>query len=153
MQLENVKNLRYIFDLKGSTEDRKVKGKTKPATTLKDQNYNLCFNHQAKRSILKGNFVEFSLRDRYRLRSALKADVDFLRSQNLMDYSLLLAIEHLPSRKQSVQSNRRRNTQAGRIEADFENYIEGLRIPTFNNDIEIEIRKSLLPTSDPLKKS
>ena len=30
MQLENVKNLRYVFDLKGSTEDRKVKGKTKP---------------------------------------------------------------------------------------------------------------------------
>lgn len=70
-----------------------------------------------------------------------------------MDYSLLLAIEHLPSRKQSVESNRRRNTQAGRIEADFENDIEGLRIPTFNNDIEIEIRKSLLPTSNPLKKS
>ena len=45
MQLENVKNLRYIFDLKGSTEDRKVKGKTKPSTTLKDQNYILCFNH------------------------------------------------------------------------------------------------------------
>lgn len=80
MQLENVKNLRYIFDLKGSTEDRKVKGKTKPSTTLKDQNYNICFNHQASKSLFKGNFVEFSLRDKYRLRSALKADVDFLRS-------------------------------------------------------------------------
>jgi hypothetical protein len=42
MQLENPKNLRYIFDLKGSTEDRKVKGKTKNSTTLKDQNFLLC---------------------------------------------------------------------------------------------------------------
>jgi Phosphatidylinositol-4-phosphate 5-Kinase len=70
----------------------------------------LCFNHHARKSRLDGSFVEFSLRDRYRLISALKADVDFLQSQNLMDYSLLLAIEQLPKRKPSLESNRRRNT-------------------------------------------
>ena len=37
-----------------------------------------------------------------------------------MDYSLLLAIEHLPSRKPSLESNRRRNTQAGRFEIDID---------------------------------
>ena len=81
MQLENVNNLRYIFDLKGSTEDRKVKGKTKPSTTLKDVNYQICFNHHARtKGLLGGSFVELSLRDKYRLQSALRADVNFLRS-------------------------------------------------------------------------
>ena len=138
MQLENVNNLRYIFDLKGSTEDRKVKGKTKPSTTLKDQNFNVCFNHQANKSMLKGNFVEFSLRDKFRLRGALQADVDFLRSQNLMDYSLLLAIEQLPNRKPSVESNRRRNTQAGRFEIDIDEEDTKIqRTTTFNNDCQL----------------
>lgn len=39
MQITDVEQLRYIFDLKGSTVDRKVNGETKPTTTLKDQNY------------------------------------------------------------------------------------------------------------------
>ena len=39
LQIKNPEGLRYIFDLKGSLVDRKVKGKTKPSTTLKDVNY------------------------------------------------------------------------------------------------------------------
>ena len=39
LQIKNQEGLRYIFDLKGSLVDRKVKGKTKPSTTLKDVNY------------------------------------------------------------------------------------------------------------------
>jgi hypothetical protein len=38
-QLQEPNNLRFIFDLKGSSVNRKVKGKTKPSTTLKDTNY------------------------------------------------------------------------------------------------------------------
>lgn len=36
LQIKNPDGLRYIFDLKGSMVDRKVKGKTKPGETLKD---------------------------------------------------------------------------------------------------------------------
>jgi 1-phosphatidylinositol-4-phosphate 5-kinase len=36
--LENPNNLQHIFDLKGSTVNREVKGKIKPSTTLKDSN-------------------------------------------------------------------------------------------------------------------
>jgi hypothetical protein len=35
-QFEDPKNLISVFDLKGSLVDRKVKGKVKPSTTLKD---------------------------------------------------------------------------------------------------------------------
>jgi len=38
-QFEDPKNLISVFDLKGSLVDRKVKGKVKPNTTLKDQNF------------------------------------------------------------------------------------------------------------------
>ena len=36
LQLKDPENLKYIFDLKGSLVDRKVKGEIKPSTTLKD---------------------------------------------------------------------------------------------------------------------
>ena len=39
LQLKNSSQLKYIFDLKGSLVDRKVKGKTKATTTLKDINF------------------------------------------------------------------------------------------------------------------
>jgi hypothetical protein len=39
MTFAQPENLRYIFDLKGSSVDRKVTGKTKPSTTLKDTNF------------------------------------------------------------------------------------------------------------------
>ena len=36
VRLKNKIRLKYIFDLKGSSVDRIVRGKTKPMTTLKD---------------------------------------------------------------------------------------------------------------------
>ncbi len=39
LRFRDSKNIKYIFDLKGSTVDRKVKGKTKNTTTLKDVNF------------------------------------------------------------------------------------------------------------------
>lgn len=39
LRLKDSDELNYIFDLKGSQVDRKVKGVTKPSTTLKDINF------------------------------------------------------------------------------------------------------------------
>jgi hypothetical protein len=39
MRLKNQSKLKYIFDLKGSSVDRIVRGRTAPKTTLKDQNF------------------------------------------------------------------------------------------------------------------
>eukprot|EP00354_Favella_ehrenbergii_P000790 CAMPEP_0170459240 /NCGR_PEP_ID=MMETSP0123-20130129/6001_1 /TAXON_ID=182087 /ORGANISM="Favella ehrenbergii, Strain Fehren 1" /LENGTH=66 /DNA_ID=CAMNT_0010723773 /DNA_START=641 /DNA_END=841 /DNA_ORIENTATION=+ len=39
MRLKNPDRLNYVFDLKGSLVDRKVKGVTKAGTTLKDINF------------------------------------------------------------------------------------------------------------------
>ena len=39
LRLKDPDSLNYIFDLKGSLVDRKVKGTTKPSTTLKDVNF------------------------------------------------------------------------------------------------------------------
>ena len=39
LRLRDPNQLRYIFDLKGSRVDRKVKGVTKTTTTLKDINF------------------------------------------------------------------------------------------------------------------
>ena len=86
LQLKDPDNLRYIFDLKGSLVDRKVKGEIKPSTTLKDMNF-----LQAS----EGNpgFVNLGCYLRKHLLSVVKKDVDFLSRHGIMDYSLLLAIE------------------------------------------------------------
>jgi len=39
VRLKDPDELKYVFDLKGSTVDRMVKGKTKNSTTLKDLNF------------------------------------------------------------------------------------------------------------------
>lgn len=72
VRLKESKNLRYIFDLKGSTVDRVVGGRTKPQTTLKDINF----------LVAKKRFKHLtSLDDRTtrRLVRALRSDVEFLR--------------------------------------------------------------------------
>lgn len=47
MQLRVPSMLQYVFDLKGSTVDRKEKGAAKPSTTLKDLNLILCCEARA----------------------------------------------------------------------------------------------------------
>lgn len=62
MQLQEPNNLRFIFDLKGSSVNRKVKGKTKPSTTLKDTNYlRYCRLNKSLRGIPR-RFLEFTER-------------------------------------------------------------------------------------------
>ena len=71
MRFKEEKNLRYIFDLKGSTVDRKVKGKTKYSTTLKDVNFLMVSNVQK-------DFVKLEKSDRRKVLNAIKKDVEFL---------------------------------------------------------------------------
>ena len=86
LRLKNPDNLKYIFDLKGSTVGRAVKGYTTPSTTLKDLNFMV-----AKEKIQDLTFMGQSKKTMLSL--AMKKDVEFLRSHGLMDYSMLLAIE------------------------------------------------------------
>jgi len=74
--------------LKGSLVDRKTKGETNATTTLKDVNFLMA-------SAKIENYTKQTQRERTLLRSAMREDVEFLRSEGLMDYSLLLGIEVL----------------------------------------------------------
>ena len=85
--MKNPDNLKYIFDLKGSTVDRKVKGSIKPSTTLKDMNFLIAAQMPG--------FINLGEARRKHLLDVVKKDVDFLSSRGFMDYSLLLAVEVL----------------------------------------------------------
>ena len=91
LRLKDPQKLKYIFDLKGSTVDRKVKGKTKSKTTLKDINFLIAQTH-------KPDLATQTNQAKRLLRSVLAKDLKFLQSQGLMDYSLLLGIEQLDQR-------------------------------------------------------
>lgn len=71
LRLKNSENLKYVFDLKGSLVDRKVKGETKPSTTLKDINYLMT---------LKKNpgLIDLTPMNKLVLKDAIRKDVAFL---------------------------------------------------------------------------
>jgi len=79
-QLKDKKELRYIFDLKGSMVDRKVKGKTTAADTLKDENFLMCVEYHKKTDQSGNKFINLSWEDRRKLLLGLRADVKFMRS-------------------------------------------------------------------------
>ena len=64
--------MKFIFDLKGSLVNRKVKGKIKSTTTLKDENF-LKAKKQNK------NLTLLNPLDREKLKSIISKDVEFLR--------------------------------------------------------------------------
>ena len=82
----NDKNIVNVFDLKGSFKNRLVHGSNlKPTATLKDLNLlEIC-----KEKLL----LRFRPEDQEEIMKNLEFDVEMLRQHNLMDYSLLLAIE------------------------------------------------------------
>jgi hypothetical protein len=82
-----------VFDLKGSLVDRKVKGKVKPSTTLKDQNFMACQDLHARSKHRSTQFINLKPIVAKRIVQIIRKDVAFLKSQNLMDYSLLICIE------------------------------------------------------------
>lgn len=94
-QLRDSNNLTHLFDLKGSLVDRMTSGVTKPSSTLKDQNFMACSEKKARSN---QQFLEFQNSDRYRIISSIKKDVEFLKTQGLMDYSLFVVIERKDTR-------------------------------------------------------
>lgn len=86
VRLKEPSQLRYIFDLKGSTVNRFVEGPTAPSKTLKDVNFMLI-----KKKMI--NLTRLSRNTCRKLVNAMRNDVSFLSSLNLMDYSMLIAIE------------------------------------------------------------
>ena len=89
MQIEDMSQVRRVFDLKGSTVDRRVKmtRSTSRQKTLKDENL-LCLQSRTRNGL-----VEMFQSDRAFVLAQLKRDTQFLRDLNIMDYSLLLCIE------------------------------------------------------------
>ena len=80
-------NVRAIFDLKGSSVNREVRGDNlKVTATLKDVN----LRKQMKK---EQDLIAFDDLDNIRLMKTLRKDVEFLQSMGIMDYSLLLGIE------------------------------------------------------------
>lgn len=77
-----------MFDLKGSLAKRYVitDEKTKPSSTLKDINL-------LEISSKRPDMINFPPYARFPCIKAMRKDLKLLRKYNLMDYSLLLAIE------------------------------------------------------------
>ena len=92
IQVKDQSRLKYIFDLKGSKVDRKVKGKTTSKTTLKDINFLMASRENQ-------GFTLTTVEDKIQFHATLQRDVDFLRKHGLMDYSLLLGIEKVKNAK------------------------------------------------------
>lgn len=72
MHLKIPQNLNYIFDLKGSMINRKVKGETKASTTLKDENFLMATRANE-------GFTRQTKTNRDILRKAVRCDLAFLR--------------------------------------------------------------------------
>ena len=90
-----------VFDLKGSTVDRKTKltKHTNNHKTLKDENF-IALNRASSADLV----VMFES-DRTFLEQQLKIDTLFLRDLNIMDYSLLLCIEKRDLRANSYKAD------------------------------------------------
>jgi Phosphatidylinositol-4-phosphate 5-Kinase len=82
----NPENIIHVFDLKGSFVNREVRGNNiKPTTTLKDLNLlELCKDEL---------FLNFTPEDIRVLADMMDRDSELLLKYNLMDYSLLFAVE------------------------------------------------------------
>ena len=93
-QLRDATQITHVFDLKGSTVDRMVKGATKRSTTLKDQNFLKCCDYNLKKNGVP--FISFAKQDRQKLLEVVRKDVAFLKSQGLMDYSMFICREKKP---------------------------------------------------------
>jgi len=81
-----------VFDLKGSMVNREVKitSKTKNTSTLKDLNLQMI---KRKNQTIGNDFIKFSKADIVHLNQQIEKDICMLMKYNLMDYSLLFAVE------------------------------------------------------------
>ena len=90
LRFERSENVQRIFDLKGSTVNREVKmtNKMSRSKTLKDVNFIKLRRNEPLNM--------FEIDKLFILRQVAK-DTEFLKSLNIMDYSLLLAVETKPN--------------------------------------------------------
>ena len=85
MQFTDKNKIKFVFDLKGSTHGRYTKGKMTSKTVRKDLDFLAAKKQYPNQlSLAKINQV---------LIQTLRRDIHFLKEKNLIDYSLLLAIE------------------------------------------------------------
>ena len=85
MQFKDKDKIDFVFDLKGSTYGRKTKGKMTSKTVRKD----IDFLNAKKQFPKKLSLAEIN----QELIKTIKRDVRFLKKHNLIDYSLLVAVE------------------------------------------------------------
>ena len=90
MQIARPEKVQRVFDLKGSTVDRKVRvaQDSTGLKTLKDENFIRLHQKAGKDGLL-----QMFESERAFVQQQLKLDAAFLRNNNIMDYSLLLCIE------------------------------------------------------------
>ena len=83
-----------IYDLKGSVinRERKWSSKLKNTSTLKDINL---IRIKKKYQAIGFDFLKFKHHDIDLINEALRKDIEMLKKFNLMDYSLLLCVEHV----------------------------------------------------------
>ena len=93
LQYKNKNNLKYIFDLKGSTYGRKTKGKLTPSNIRKDLDI--------VEFVKRGNQIMKLEQFEIELHRQLKRDVIFLKAMGMIDYSLLCAVEAIETQNQS----------------------------------------------------
>ena len=102
-----------VFDLKGSVVNRVVKvlKSTKNTSTLKDLNLQII---KKKQQFLNNDFIKFKRKDIELINEQIKKDVELFKQFNIMDYSLLLAIEKVESghvvREKSFNKTERRHS-------------------------------------------
>jgi 1-phosphatidylinositol-4-phosphate 5-kinase len=85
-----------IYDLKGSVinRERKWDKKLKNTSTLKDLNL---IRIRKQNEAINYDFLKFTKPDISMINEMLRKDVELLKKYNLMDYSLLLCVEHVES--------------------------------------------------------
>lgn len=88
LQFKNADSIERVFDIKGSKVKRDVKctAETQKTSILKDINF-------IRLTDKSPSFVNFLQGDVNKINSLIKRDVLFLKSHNIMDFSLLFAIE------------------------------------------------------------
>ena len=113
IQCKSSQQIMNVFDLKGSVVNREVTitKSTKNTTTLKDLNLQII---KKKQQFLNNDIIKFKRKDIELINDQLKKDVELFKQFNIMDYSLLLAIEKIESghivREKSFNKTERRHS-------------------------------------------
>lgn len=92
IQITGAKNkVEKVYDLKGSTINRHVSREENQ--TMKDMNLMSC--RQRRTTEKRAGLLQFENRDIREIRETIKEDAEFLKELELLDYSLLLAVERV----------------------------------------------------------